>query len=826
MAKLPAQLPRLSDYEIDKVSKHKVVKMMAPRWRKVLKDIWSNKSRTTLVVLSIAIGVFSVGLVSNAYLMMLSDMNTDHQSVNPNSGVLYTSYFGDEELSTINKIDGVELAEGRNSVSARVQTVSGTWITMYIVGIPDLENMQINYLRAATPGDTIFLENKKILIERTAIPLLQVQPGDSLVLEIGENKYKTIEVGSIVHDVTAVSTTFSGQVTAYVDQETLLWLGGSPYYTELLFTVEENKMDKAYITSVADEIAKKFQKGGGMVYATVVMNPGEHYTAEITRTLLATLGFLGLMAVLLSAFLVVNTINALLGQHLRQIGMMKAIGARTDQIIGMYIVLILAFGMIALLFALPVASAANYGVMSLLANMLNYRMGGFRLPLLPILLQAIVAFGVPLLAALVPVIKGSQMTVKDAINNYGVSASAFGMNWFDRLIEKLHTLPRPLLISIRNTFRRKGRLFLTLSTLTLAGAIFIAVFNVKASFDITIQEVLGYFLSDVNIDFNNTYHTRQVEDILYQIPGVEKIESWGIIPADTVYTELDQETITKVILWAPPNDSQLVQPVITSGRWLIPEDQNAVVVGNHFLTERPDVKVGDQINMRILEKEHTFTVVGTFLMAGNVIPPFLYVNYDALANIIGGAGRTYGVRIVTTTPDPLLQRSVADQAEEQLKLSGIGISSITTGAENQQQQMMTINILVYCLLVMAALIALVGGVGLMGTMSMNVLERTREIGVMRSIGASNRSIRSLVVMESMLIGTISWFLGTLLALPISKLLSSVIGVAFVQAPLTFRFALDGFLIWLFVVLIISGIASLIPATNAVKLTVRDILAYE
>ena len=130
------------------------------------------------------------------------------------------------------------------------------------------------------------------------------------------------------------------------------------------------------------------------------------------------------------------------------------------------------------------------------------------------------------------------------------------------------------------------------------------------------------------------------------------------------------------------------------------------------------------------------------------------------------------------------------------------------------------------LLIMAVLIALVGGLGLMGTMSMNVLERTREIGVMRSIGAVDLAIMGLVITEGMIIGMISWGLGALLAIPITNVLNVLVGVSILTVPLDYVFSPNGLIIWLVLVIVLSTIASILPARNAVRLTVRDVLAYE
>jgi putative ABC transport system permease protein len=111
-------------------------------------------------------------------------------------------------------------------------------------------------------------------------------------------------------------------------------------------------------------------------------------------------------------------------------------------------------------------------------------------------------------------------------------------------------------------------------------------------------------------------------------------------------------------------------------------------------------------------------------------------------------------------------------------------------------------------------------------MSINVLERTKEIGMMRAIGATGRTVRRMVVVEGGLVALLSWILGTLLAYPISQMLSRSVGLSFLQTPLSYRFAPEGALIWLVAVLALAAIASLLPARDASRVSVRDVLAYE
>ena len=100
---------------------------------------------------------------------------------------------------------------------------------------------------------------------------------------------------------------------------------------------------------------------------------------------------------------------------------------------------------------------------------------------------------------------------------------------------------------------------------------------------------------------------------------------------------------------------------------------------------------------------------------------------------------------------------------------------------------------------MSLLLGVVGGLGLMGTMTMNVVERSREIGVMRAIGARDKAVLVVFLTEGLLIGFLAWFIGVLVSLPISKFLSDALGESFVQRPLAFTPAIDGILLWLLVV---------------------------
>ena len=800
--------------------------MIAPRWHKVFADLWSNKTRTVLVVLSIAVGVFAVGSVATTFQMILADMENDYQDVNPHVAILYTDPFDDEVLNAASRVAGVAEVAGRLSYTTRIADRGGQWHQIVVQAVPPLDEMTVDRLRARNPGEEppSPLRDKELYLERTSVATAGASIGDSITLEVPNGRQQTLRLAGIVHDGSGVLGQFSGQLNGYVSVDTMEWLGQGRQYNQMLLTVSERPRDEPHVTQVARAVADKVERSGRLVYVTLINRPGEHPAMFLIRAMLVILGFLGVLIVCLSAFLVTNTMTSLLSQHVRQIGVMKAIGAKSWQILGMYAVLVIAYGLLALIIAIPLSALAGHAVAGFIAGYLNSNLAGFRVPPLAIGLEVIVALVVPLLAALPPVSSGTRITVREAISSYGLGRGQFGRSRLDRLLERIRFLSRPTLISLRNTFRRKTRLVLTLSTLVLAGAIFMAVFNLQKAFIIDIEEVLGYFLSDVNIDLARPYRITEIERLAKTVPGVKSVEAWGVVTGQALSP--DKQAASDVILWAPPSESKLIRPIMTSGRWLAPEDENAIVIGNQLTRKRPDLKVGDDLVIKIGTEEHSWRIVGIYLLPGNVEPPFVYTNFEYFSRLLNDVGRAASYRVVTTSSDPITEDRVAKQIEQQLRATGLRLSNITTGATFRAQQTSTINVFIYFLLIMAVQIAAVGGLGLMGTMSMNVLERTREIGVLRAVGAARGAILRLVIVEGMVIGLLSWILAVVVTIPMTFLFNTLVGIAFVSVPLKFAFDFEGVLIWLAGVMGLAVLASLLPAWNAGRLTVREVLAYE
>jgi len=122
-------------------------------------------------------------------------------------------------------------------------------------------------------------------------------------------------------------------------------------------------------------------------------------------------------------------------------------------------------------------------------------------------------------------------------------------------------------------------------------------------------------------------------------------------------------------------------------------------------------------------------------------------------------------------------------------------------------------------------VSIIGSLGLAGTLAINVVERTREIGILRALGATNWTISRIILVEALLLSLIAWLISTLLSIPVSSFLIYVIELL-TDEPLPYTFATASLLGWLGVMLFLASLASIVPARNATRIAVREALVYE
>lgn len=816
--------------------------MNRPRWMKVFRDLWTNRKRVILAVLSIAIGVYAIGTVSHMYLIVSRDMKRSYMTASPPDLTISTNdVFGDDLVSAVARMPQVKAVQGWRSLTYRYRLEGqDTWLPITFHVTSDFDSIQVSKVypeKVFDPDPDRWPAPERwpppyrqAIIERTSlltstIGLDRSKQGDKLIIEMPGGKQRIMPMAGLVYDLSRPPATFTMGAQAYMDFKTAEWFGEKTGYNELHVIVNADPYTQEQVAAIGNLIKERVERSGYEVLIMVSNQPGRAPLADLFDPLSLLLAVLGLLALPLSAFLVINTISAFLTQQVRQIGVMKAVGGTTFQVASLYLVMVLIFGAAALLIAMPLAAWTASEFIDFMAYFINFNLTGFQVPVEVILLELAVGLLVPLLAALHPILKGARTTVREAISNYGISQGrSERRDLVDTLVAKVHFLPRPLLLSLRNTFRRKARLALTLATLLLASAIFISVLSVRSSLFLTLNQLVKFYGFDIQMQLEQSYRMDRILNELADIPGIRAVEGWGMRGVTRLRPD-GSESTDVMLLEAMPADSKLINPTLRAGRWLLPEDENAVVVSPSFIENEKDVAIGGDLTIKVAGKKTHWTVVGIVNMmdSGQMI---LFSNYAYYTRLLNEQDRARILLINTVDKSGPGQDLVLKAVRERFDQVGIKSSAAITLEQNRQQNALLFNILILLLMVMAILLAAVGGLGLTGLMSINVLERTREIGVMRAIGASNRSILSIFLTEGMLIGLIAWALGTLLSLPLSRILSDAVGLGIVNSRLDFAYSWGGAFLWLVIILILSFISTWAPSRDASRLTVRDVLAYE
>jgi putative ABC transport system permease protein len=797
------------------------------RWRKILKDIWGNKTRSMLVILSIAVGVAAIGMINNTMSMLRRDLFGAHAAGNPASVSLYVSPFDTNMASAVEAMREVESVQAYRTVTARIIRANGAPIDIQMNVVPDFSKVAINQFSieqgAREPGV------RKIMLERSGAQDLNIKIGETITVETEDKERYSLAVSGIVHDLYTIPYNILGDATGYVSMDTLRWMGEQPYYNRLDVVVADNKTDRKHALEVAALARDRvIEKSGYKVYRIAIpginSDPGQHWAQSQISGFVLVLQVMSILAIFLSGGLVVNSISAILSQQIRQIGILRSIGAVRRQLVGMYVANVLVLSVLGLAIGLPLGMLGAWWLTNFAASYMNFDVTAITPDPSVTLLQAAVGLVMPVVVAFIPIVSGTRISVYDAIYQQGLTGDRHE-GGLDALLARVRNMHPPVMLSLRNTFRKKARLAFTLITLTLAGAMFISVFSTRASLNGQINQVSRYVAFDASLNVTSGLTRAAVEREALRIPGVAVAEGWE--SGSGILMRPDGSEADEVEIVGIPYDSVTIDPLLLGGRWLQASDPSGVVINDDFRERRPDAQVGSPITVKINDQERTYEILG--VTSKHLSGPRIYMTYDTFGKATGRLNQADTVRVrlnVSTIASPSAQKSLATQLEKHFRDAGMSKSSSQTQSEIFSRFTGPFDIILIVLVVMAGLLAVVGGLSLAGTMGMNVMERTREIGVLRAVGANNQAVRQVVVIEGVVVGLISWLMAVALSGPAGVALASAVVYAVFKSPVNFQYSFMGLAIWLVVIVLIGIFSSLAPAQNAARLTVREVLDYE
>jgi putative ABC transport system permease protein len=791
---------------------------------KIWHDLWENKGRTLRVVLIIAIGAFAVGVVIGGEEFISKDLTRTWQASAPATiGLEVNPAVDNEMIQSLENLREIETVIGWSQATVRWRrTADDAWEPTQLYALNDYEEQEI----------------RKILLDEGNWPVRKlmgvqrgrgVELGEQLYLEIDGQEYR-IEMNGLLYNAAVPPPIMSPEPIFYTTRERFAQLTGESDYSLILATIPD--YSPARVEAAADLIQDRLEKQGIEVKPALPVpggfrartgHPDQYIAQDVVDGISLILSVMAVLSLILGLLLVYNTINAMIVQQVEQIGIMKAVGASFGRVLLIYLITVAIYATLALLIAVPLGALGAHGLRLFMIKRFGMIAGPFEISSSAVIAQAIVSLFSPLLAAIVPIFSGVRVTVREAISTYGLEGVA---GLLDRVLVKIQFIPRMAALTISNTFRNKTRVLLTQISLVGAGAIFMMVMNTQASLVHTFSHVIfSIFEANVMLDLEREERISEIEALTLTQPEVKAVEVWGtargkVRPMDQPESYEDNPVQVRGL----PLPSITYNAQMRAGRWLQEGDQYTIVL-NQALAKEVGVNVGDWITLDIPNKgESDWQVVG--LVFEPLDQDTALMPRETLLRELGQVGRAQAIRIQTIHEDAASELATATALRVHYEAKGYEVAASSTDTAHQlvQQRVDRMAILLLLLTSMAMIIALVGAIALSGTLSINVMERTREIGVMRAIGAPALAVAGQFVGEGLILGWFSWLMAIPLSIPAAQLLIEFLSIL-VNTELAYQFSGTGVLYWLIIVTILAVIASWFPAQKAAQMSVRESLAY-
>ena len=784
--------------------------------KKTFSDLLANPGRSALVIFALVIGLWGLGSILVSYAILKNDLNENFTRTHPAHVTVTAEQFERLDLAVFRNRPEIESAEFRDLSMQRIEVFPNQWLALWVFGVEDFNNFHL--ARIYREAGNKVPDPGTLLIERNGQQVSNLKVGSHPRVRVG-GKIMEVPITGISFDPAQAPATQDAYIYAYTDKKTYTEITGEAANQQLLFRLK-NVHSKQDIQGMTNKILDDFSRQGINVKTVNIPKLNAHPHQWQLNTLIALQGAIGLLAFLMGAVLVSQLMSAILAREVRQIGILKAIGASRLHVFKLYMTIVLLFGAVSSVIAIPLAVLSGYAFARFVAKILNFEVLTTTLPVA--LYLSLIAAGLllPILFSLRALLKGANVSVYDALSDYGIRQ--------DTYVDSAGPVTRlPLSLSmqlaLRNTLRRKGRLVVTVATLALGVAIFSTGFNVRQSLIEFLAHTRTSMKHDVQVVFKEQIPLQQALVPFKALGNVSRVEAWnggrGRVQTGRV------STTNGIGIVALPYDTDLIQWDVLQGRWLQASDELEIVMNQQAVETFGNPVVG---------KFYPIDIKGTTLNAKlvGVVREFevakIYIDknrYDALVN---PEHLINSLMFVANDKDFDKLVSLKADIEKAIAQSDLNILYVLSKTERAKIIYDHLDIILTLFALLSLLVLVVGALGMASATGINVMERTREIGVLRAIGATPKMIYRLFVTEGMLVSIVSILSGLLLAWPLSIAASAFFGDLILGAstPLDYAFSNLGLVITVMVILIFGWLASRIPARKAIAVSTREALAYE
>jgi putative ABC transport system permease protein len=795
------------------------------------------------VALALVIGILGVGGIIDSYAVLSREIAANYLRTNPASASLFVKNLSPELVKEIEALPYIRSAEARQKIVARAEVEPGEWKTIWLFVIRDFNNIRIN--KIFPQQGNFYPKPGEIVIERNALKIIPTAVGGKLNLKLPHTAEKELQVTGIIHDPGQAPSWMEGLGYGYITPKTLELLGYTPQSSMLHIVAARGRTDREQVNKTAQKLCQWLEQKGINVNRVIVPKPLTHPHAGQMNSFMAILGLVGLLALCLGSVLAVSMISAIMSRQIQQIAIMKTLGATTWQVARIYFLLVAMISAIALLFSFPLSLVGGKIYSASMADKLNFNILDPSIPLWAYVFKVLIALFLPMIIAAFPILKGCGITIKKGITGTGSLTNGFKGAFLLKLSETLFfrqtfemmpskerhqsdrewgagaTRSRPVVLALRSTFRKPGRLVWTLLTLVCGGVLFMVAMTINSSISRTIDQAFAASSYDLFFKFSGFYPAERIRDSLEEVKGIDRVELVTEEQVTLPGKNKEQESSFRII--AIPISSDFKKPEVISGHWLDRSASGMVVVNTRFAAVFTLPMKKKKLELPLPGGKANWEISGTVKEAFGAAA--VYVDLETYNRFSRKAGKNNTILVRTISKDNKKISAIRKELEKSFALNRLDVyganqtAEIKTAVDNHLQMM------VMFLVTMSLFTVFVGGIGLMAAMGINVLEQTREIGIMRTIGASNPDLFKIILFEGGLTGMISWTAALFLTLPLSRVIGNVFSNIMLGINLDFSFSWTGMILWLFIIILFSLLASYLPARRASRLVINKALAY-
>lgn len=819
--------------------------MIRTRTRKIIRDLTTRKARTALVATAIFVGVLGVVTLTSLQDILLDKLNHDFKqdrmpmfwasvelpaANTTDDQAAYDAAYADT-IALIYEQPGVTLVEGRireqfywkepddNSFIAATLRTSTTPLDVQQIETPEL-----------IEGDWPVIGQKQLLIERRMADRYDLEIGDEMEVVLTKDlaartdpnaplPQETWTISGVLHH----PYVFNGDTSVYMTLEDAQTVAPIDGFTGIGVRFTDVPTAKANAAALADVIENDTPYD---VYDSEWLDPTENDFIQEINQWAETLTFLSILAMVVSSFLVVTVISTLVAEQRRQIGVMKSLGATRTTNQEIYTGIALGYGLLGMIPGVLLGIPAAFGMAQLVSPLMNIIFDEFAISPTGIGIGILLGLMVPVVAAIVPVFLGTRVTILDAMTDLGIGGK-YGTGFWAALLRRL-PLPHSSKQALANLSQRKGRLFLTGLTLTLAVSSFMGVTALFMSLNNTIDEIFSTFNFELgvfperadDIERAAAVIENDVEGVSAVMPGRSSEEINVVLGPD------DEDIEWDYFFWGfDPTQSAFRLNLQEGTGWEDDPNREGIVITQQSV-DQYGWQLGDTVTLQSWkhpERIKDYEVIGIDSYPEQGLIFMRWQDVAWLANDVGEQDKPTElyVRFADSEMTPgAVDKKIGDIRQVLLR-NGIvaGFWNQTSNEEEQSNLISTVGLIFN---IASAVMAAVGAIGLLTALSISVFERQREIGVMRSIGASSPTIAGQFLTEGLFVGLIAWLLGIPLSIAVANTLMGALpidGIEFNYPPLALVMGLVG-------MLLIAIIASLWPSLSAARKTVSDILRYQ